>query len=288
MARTKLWENLHKIFLQIPIVVLWNCLTRGMANEMSTVETLLKSGFNLPTVPNDDDNFKIEINKLYAKHMRLYIQKHNVMKDSDRALDEYLLYYDTFLSNIRAEFRMYNKIDVNDDILAELIANYSSLHFTKGEIDSAKRTIATNHLEIKRKHAINDTYQMANNSLRQIYADVENAYVRGCDDINALTFVKTKIVHSKQCLQYLLQYSTDHQPHQHSMVGATTIRSTKSDNSSDNIFQTSMSDSFGSTRSDNSVMRRPSVLVNANFINEIKAFSKTSINLFKSMDSNIG
>lgn len=300
-VRSQLWENLNQIFSHIPNVVLWTCLSKQMGQKVSLVETLSKTDLTKST----QNQLNLETGKLYAKHMRLYIQKHGIIKQSDRDTDEYVVYYNSFLSNIRAKFSMYNSFEIDDDLLADFLTSFSALHYIKGEMEFMKKIIADNDSEIQRRRKVNEDYRSANDLLRQIYGDIESSYIRVRDDLTALVHVKDKIIHSKNCMQYLLQCTTDQQ---HSVLGSTMIRTNRSGNNSLNssgegIFHTTMSDSMDNTRfefihwivideilkifyfrSENTFVRPMPVVTIPNYANEIKAFMETSIESFKAQN----
>lgn len=246
-ARSKIWDKLHSIFAKIPNVVLWNSLSKQMEQRVLLVDGLAKNDLAKFLSGTSSEGPKLDVTKLYAKHMRLFIQKHKIKKESESSVNEYILYYNSFLTNMRAKFCMYNNVEIDDELLGEFMASFSAMSYIKGEMEYLKKVIADNEIEIQHRRKLHDDDRIATEALRQTYKDIEEAYFQVRDDMTALVHVKGKIMQTKNSMQYLLQCKTD----QHfSVLGNSTMRANKSGNSTslnasnESVFSSTMSDSF--------------------------------------------
>lgn len=251
MARQQLWQQLRDTFAQIPNLVLWTSIGDQMKKLLSTMETLSKmdmekvlyADFSDSTVKND---LQIETGKLYAKHIKLRVMRHVVDKQSEEQTSEYVVYYESFLNDLRTKFTMYNNQAVDDDFLADYLAQYSELYYGKGEVQYLLKTIDENEQEIQRRKKLNDEYRLANSELSNIYGEMEKLYIRAYEDIYNLTHVREKIQHSEELTRYLLQCKKDQQ-----LTGVGAELTTSRLNGSANSSMSSNNDSvLGSTRSD--------------------------------------
>lgn len=245
-SRNQLWQILRTIFAQIPNLVLWTNISDQMKQKLFAMESL--SLMDMEKVlyidecndPNQKNNLQIDIGKLYAKHIKLCIKRHAIGKQLTD-FDDYVIFYETFLKDMRSKFLMYNNQSIDDDFLAEYLNIYSKLHYSKGEIEFLLKTIDENELKIQQHKKVNEEYRVANMELANIYAEVENEYVRSHKDINNLSFVRDKIQHSEELMRYMLQCKRD-QP-QASMGGDVRLNcSANSSSSSDSSFYTTRSD----------------------------------------------
>lgn len=226
-----------------------------MKQNLSAMETLslmdmekvlyVDAGY---TNPDQKNNLQIEIGKLYAKHIKLCIMRHGINKKSEDLINDYVVYYESFLEDLRAKFTMYNNQSIDDDFLGDYLSQYSTLHYIKGEIEFLLKMIDENELEIQRRKKSNDDYTNANMELSSIYAEMETIYIRTHEDIHNLTHVREKIQHSEDLMRYLLQCKKDQQ--------MTTLgpdaRMNSSNNSSfgsnnDSLLHSTRSDSLNST-----------------------------------------
>lgn len=218
MARQQLWQKLRETFAQIPNLILWTSIGEQMKQKVSTMESLslmdmekvlyVDAGYGDPTRKN---NLQIEIGKLYAKHIKVSIMRHGINKQSEDLVNDYVVFYESFLNDLRAKFTMYNNQSIDDDFLAEYLATYSTLHYSKGEVEFLLKMIDQNELEIQRRKKLNEDYGIANMELSNIYSEMENLYIRTHEDIYNLSHVREKIQHSEELMRYLLQCKKDQQ-----------------------------------------------------------------------------
>lgn len=159
--------------------------------------------------PTQKNNLQIEIGKLYAKHVKLCIMRYGINKQSEELVNEYVVFYESFLNDLRTKFTMYNNESIDDEFLATYLATYSRLHYDKGEIEFLLKIIDKNDQEIQRRKKSNEDYRMANTELSNIYTEMENIYIRTNEDIYNLSHVREKIQHSEEFMRYLLQCKKD-------------------------------------------------------------------------------
>lgn len=215
-ARQQLWQKLRDTFAHIPNVVLWTSIGEQMKQNMLAMETLSKMDVEKILYadcgdPSAKNSLQIEIGKLYAKHIKLCIMRHGVNKQSEAVTSEYVVFYESFLNDLRAKFQMYNNQTVDDDFLADYLAQYSALHYGKGEVQYLLKLIDENESEIQRRKRANDEYRNANTELSNLYGEMEKLYIRSHEDIYSLTHVREKIQHSEELTRYLLQCKKDQQ-----------------------------------------------------------------------------
>lgn len=219
-----------------------------MEQKVILVDGLAKNDLSKFLSGASTERPKLEVTRLYAKHMRLFIQKHKIKKENESLLNEYVLYYNSFLSNMRAKFCMYNNVEIDDELLGEFMAGFSALSYIKGEMEYLKQVIADNEIEIQHRRKSHEDERVATEALRLTYKDIEESYFKVRDDMTALVHIKGKIMQSKNSMQYLLQCKNDQQ---FSVLSCnSTMRVNKSGNSSnlnascESVFSSTMSDSF--------------------------------------------
>lgn len=247
-SRQQLWQKLREIFAQIPNLSLWAGIGDQMKQTSSIMETLSLMDMEKILYANAgfDDPMQInQIDKLYAKHVKLCIMRHGANKRSDAILNDYVVFYETFLDDLRAKFLMFNNQNIDDDFLGDYLSLYSTLYYGKGEIEYLLNAVDENQQEIQRRKKSNDDYQMANAELTNIYTDMENLYIRTHEDIYNLTHVREKIQHSEELMRYLLQFKKDQQL----TAVASDVRINSSGNSS---IVSNDSNNFCNSRSDSS------------------------------------
>lgn len=220
-----------------------------MEQKVLLVEALAKNDLTNALHSISADDKKINLTKLYAKHVRLYLQRRRVNEQNDRLTKDYIEAYGNFLDYIRSKFMLYNNCQIEDDDLHDFLVVFSGIWYEKGEIEFLTRLVAENDAEIHRRRQINEDERKINDELRQAYQDIASTYFRIKEDLKALVNVKDKIIHSKNCMQYLLQSNNTDNNNQ-TVLG--TMRMNKSANSSLNtstssVFRSTMSDSFENT-----------------------------------------
>lgn len=225
-----------------------------MKLKVSTMETLslmdmekmlyTDDGHSDPTQKN---NLQIETGKLYTKHVKLCIMRHGINKKSEDLVNEYVVFYESFLNDLRSKFTMYNNQSIDDTFLGDYLTIYSTLHYGKGEVEYLFRMIEQNEREIQRRKRSNDDYRIANMELSKIYSEMENLYVRAHEDIYNLSNVREKIQHSEELTRYLLHCKKD-QPLTAMGVDARLNNSGNSSlSSNDSLLYSTRSDSLNST-----------------------------------------
>lgn len=193
------------------------------------------------------NNLHIEIGKLHAKHIKLCIQRHGINKQIADSND-YVVFYESFLKDVRSKFMMYNNHIIDDDFLGDYLGIYSSLHYGKGEIEFLVKTIGENEAKIERQKKCNEEYRIANMELTNIYNDMENLYVRTHEDIHNLVHVRDKIQHNEELMRYLLQCKKDQQ--QPALGGDGRLNSTANSSfgsNSDSVLSSTRADNFNTT-----------------------------------------
>lgn len=255
-SRQQLWQKLRDTFAQIPNLVLWTSIGEQMKQHLSAMETLTNMDMDKILYAdcgdlNGKNNLQIDTGKLYAKHIKLCIMRHGVDKQSESLISEYVVFYESFLNDLRAKFTMYNNQSVDDEFLAEYLAQYSALHYGKGEVQYLLKVIDENEQEIQRRRKANDEYRFTNMELTNLYGEMEKLYIRTYEDIFNLTHVREKIQHSEELTRYLLQCKKDQQM---TAAGAelTISRLNSTANSSlgsnnDSVLCSTRSDDFNST-----------------------------------------
>lgn len=254
VAHQQLWKKLRETFAQIPNLVLWSNISDQMKQKLSTMETL--SLMDIEKVlyvdadyddPNQKNNLQIDIGKLHAKHIKLCIQRHGINKQIEDS-NEYVIFYESFLKDIRSKFMMYNNQRIDDNFLGDYLGIYSSLYYGKGEIEFLVKAIGENELKIQRQKKYNEEYRIANMELTNIYDDMENLYVRTHEDIHNLMHVRDKIQHNEELMRYLLQCKKDQQ--QPALGGDGRLNSSANSSfgsNNDSVLCSTRSDSFNST-----------------------------------------
>ncbi|XP_031625479.1 augmin complex subunit dgt5 [Contarinia nasturtii] len=291
-TRQQLWQRLRGIFAQIPNLTLWTGIGDQMKQKASMMETLslmdmekilyVNAGYDDPTQKN---NLQVEIGKLHAKHVKLCIMRHGIDKRSEGILNDYVVFYESFLNDLRSKYLMYNNQSIDDDFLGDYLSLYSTLYYGKGEIEYLLNVVEENQTEIQRRKKSNDDYLVGNTELTKIYLDMENLYVRTHEDIYNLTHVREKIQHSEDLMRYLLQCKKDQQL----PAPGSDTRMNSSGNSSvasnDSVLSTNRSDSANSTalfgRSEIGAPRSMPTTSLPNQLSEIKIFLNTPIVKFK-------
>lgn len=224
-----------------------------MKQKLSIMETL--SSMDIDKVlyidgyddPSQKNGLQIEIGKLHAKHIKLCIQRHGINKQIANSND-YVVFYESFLKDMRSKFMMYNNQSIDDDFLADYLGTYSSLHYGKGEIEFLLKTIGQNDLQIQRQKKYNEEYRIANMELTNIYNDMENLYVRTHEDTHNLMHVRDKIQHNEELMRYLLQCKKDQQ--QPTLSGDGRLNSTANSSfgsNNDSVLSSTRSDYLNST-----------------------------------------
>lgn len=158
--------------------------------------------------PNQKNNLQIDIGKLYAKHMKICIKRHKIGQQL-ADFNDYVVYYEAFLKDMRLKFVMFNNQTIDDDFLADYLNIFSKWHYGKGEIEYLLKIIDENELNIQRRKKYNEEYLVENMELKNIYAEVENLYVRTRKDIFNLSHVRERIQHSEELMRYFLQCKRD-------------------------------------------------------------------------------
>lgn len=218
-----------------------------MDQKVALVDGLAKNDLSKFLSGGSNEKPKLEVTRLYAKHMRFFIQKYKIKKESETSLNEYILYYNSFLTNMRAKFCMYNNVEIDDELLGEFMAGFSALSYIKGEMEYLKKVIADNEAEIQHRRKMHEDDRIATEALRQTYKDIEESYFQVRDDMTALVHIKGKIMQCKNSMQYLLQCKSDQQ---FSILNNSTMRANRSGSSSnlnascESVFSSTMSDSF--------------------------------------------
>lgn len=224
-----------------------------MKQKASEMEGLYKMDLEkvlcVDSVGNDPSHLQINIDKLHAKHIKLCIIRHGVKQRSESLTNDYVVFYESFLDDLRAKFAMYNNQNIDDDFLADYLNVYSALHYGKGEVEYLLRVIKDIEQENQRRKKSNEEYRLANQELTNIYADLENLYIRTSQDIYNLTHVREKIQYNEELMRYLLQCKKDNQI---TNLAADSVRMNNSANSSsssnnDSVLYNSRSDSLNST-----------------------------------------
>lgn len=189
-----------------------------MQQKLYTVEAMSKIDLaKLLEARSDQTNgingtsSRFEIAKLHAKHINLAVQRHVVMRDEGRLMNEYQTSYSSFVTNLCAKFAMYNENDINEDVLEEYIERFALLCYLNGELDILHKMSNENEAEIRRRQKINADYQSANNALRFMYNDIEELYYQVREDICNMAHVKEKIEHIQSEMRYMLQCRNDQQ-----------------------------------------------------------------------------
>lgn len=212
VKRQQLWRKLREIFAQIPNLYLWTSVGEQMKQKVSAMESL--SMMDMEKVlytdagyggPSQNNNLKIEIGKLYAKHIKLCIMRRSMNKRNDELVKEYVVCYESFLNDLRTKFTMYNNQTIDDEFLGDYLAIFSTLHYCKGEIEFLLKMVDENEREIQRRKKSNDDYRQANMELSSMYGEMEKIYIRAHKDISNLSLVHEKIQHSEELMLYILQ-----------------------------------------------------------------------------------
>lgn len=252
-SRQQFWQKLRDILAQIPNLVIWTSIVDQMKQKLSTLETLsimdmekvlyVDAGYQKP----DPKNYlQLEMGKLHAKHVKLCVIRHGINKKSEHVINEYVVFYESFLMDLRAKFTMYNNQSIDDDFLGDYLSMYSTLQFGKGEVEFLLKKIDEVDLEIRRRKKMNDNYINVNNKLTSVYAEMENVYIRTHEDIYNLTNVREKIQHCEGLMKYLLQCKKDQQL---SVLGG----DARLNNSNNSSFGSNNDSFLYNTRSDSSL-----------------------------------
>lgn len=179
--------------------------------------------------------FKVAIGKLYAKHIALEIEKRSLNREKQHLLDNYVVYYESFVISLRAKYAMFNNVDIDDDFLDDYMQQYSTSCYAQAQIEFLQKSIETIDAEIMQRNQMQQDHQLMNNSLRYIYNEIEIFYCQMRDDMAALNSVRKKLEHNESLLRYLVQNKNEQQT---LCVGNGTTR---------HNFNNSTSSSFGSS-----------------------------------------
>lgn len=246
-AREELWNKLKKHLAYLSNFALWDSLNKQMDKEASTVEAMIETDMssilngNNNTGDYDTNDFSLQIEELYAEHIKLVIAENSTRNDDDRLISDYVVFFNSFLSNLCGKFSMYNKSVIDPDFLGDYVTQYSAMHYSKCKVDFLSQIIEGNEAQTNSRKKINEGLKATNDNLRNIYNQIEEKYCTICEDVNNLDYVKNKIQHSNNVLRYLLQRKND----QYSMQMTTTFRCNDSLNNS-----LSSNDEITITRSD--------------------------------------
>lgn len=155
--------------------------------------------------------FKVAIGKLYAKHIGLDIEKRSLGREKQRLLGDYVVFYESFVIDLRAKYAMFNNIDIEDDFLDEYMQQYSTSCYSQAQIEFLQKSIETLETELMHRNQTQQEHQLMTNSLRCIYEEIESLYCQMHEDMNALNNVRDKLVHNEGLLRYLVQSKSDQQ-----------------------------------------------------------------------------
>lgn len=210
-AHDKLWDRLREIFKNIPNFFLWNHLFKQKDAQLMTIDAMSKMNVNkmLETTAVatgiNASSFKLAIGKLYAKHIGLDIERRSFSREKDRLLNDYVVYYESFVDDLRTKYVQVNDDDIEDDFLHEYMLQYSTSCYAQAQIEFLQKSIGTLDAEIQQRNEKQQEHQLITNSLRCIYDEIESLYCQMHDDMNALTSVRGKLEHNGDLLRYLAQ-----------------------------------------------------------------------------------
>lgn len=252
-AHDKLWERLRQTFANIPNYILWNNLFKQKDMQLMTIDVMSKLNVNkMLEVSNgtgiNASGFKTAVGKLYAKHIGLEVEKRLLGREKQRLLDDYVLYYESFVINLRAKYAMFNHVDIDDDFLDNYMQQYSTSCYSQGQIEFLQKSIETLESEMQQRNQMQQDHQLITNSLRCIYEEIESLYCQMQDDMNALNTVRGKLEHNEGLLRYLVQSKNEQQALCGGGVRLNASSSTSSFNSSnESVMCSTKLDCFEST-----------------------------------------
>lgn len=174
-------------------------------------KTDLSKKLQVDNIKGPETGFKVAISKMYALHISMMADKHLLKKEKKRLLNDYVVFYNSFVTNLRARFAMYNNTDIDDEFLDEYVNQYSGAYYNQAQIEFLERAIEANDKEISQRAQTLNDHNLMTNSLRYIYTDIENLYCRIREDMNTLIHVKEKIEYNENLLKYLIQRKNDQQ-----------------------------------------------------------------------------
>lgn len=207
-------------------------------NVNKMLETANGTGINAP-------GFKVAISKLYAKHIGLELEKRSLSREKQRLLDDYVLYYESFVTDLRAKYAIFNSVDIDDDFLDDYMQQYSTACYAQAQIEFLQKSIESLEAEMMRSNQIQQDHQMMTNSLRCIYEEIEMLYCQMKDDMKALNSVRGKLEHNESLLRYLMQSKNEQQQ---TMYGGSVRHN--ANNSTNNSFNSSHESVLCSTKLD--------------------------------------
>lgn len=184
--------------------------------QLMTIDVMSKLNVNkMLEVSNgtgiNASGFKTAVSKLYAKHIGLEVEKRLLGREKQRLLDDYVLYYESFVINLRAKYAMFNHVDIDDDFLDNYMQQYSTSCYSQGQIEFLQKSIETLESEMLQRNQMQQDHQLITNSLRCIYEEIESLYCQMQDDMNALNTVRGKLEHNEGLLRYLVQSKNEQQ-----------------------------------------------------------------------------
>lgn len=212
-GQEELWTELRKVLTVLPNFIFWDQLNKQMETKILALETLNKVDVS-KVAKNDASNDSIlalEIAKLQAEHIKLVIDGNSIDGHDERLSNEYVIFYEQFLSHLRMKFAMYNNTDIDEDTLADYISQWTALRFGQGELEYLRQAVDDNEAEIRRVRKLNDEYKATHSTLFDMYDQIQEKFSGTRDELSNLSQVKGKILHSKNVLRYLFQCKSEQQ-----------------------------------------------------------------------------
>lgn len=245
---------MHAIFAKIPNYVLWNALNALKDRQLAEINVMSKVNINklLQIEENNStasttNGFKNAVSKMYAQHISMMADVHLGKIEKERLLNDYVTAYNAFLSDMRTKFALFNNTDIDDELLAEYIVQYSSSCFNRAEIEFLERQIEQNEKDIEARSGAMNDHNIILNSLRCIYDDIEKLYCTMREDMRALASVQNKIRHNEGLLKYLID--CENEKHTQKLIGSgggginQSISSCSSDDSNNTVLSNCTLDS---------------------------------------------
>lgn len=221
----QLWSKLHEIFAKIPNYVLWNALNALKDRQLADINVMSKVNINklLQIEENNltsstSNGFKIAVSKMYAEHISMMADLHLGKILKERLLNDYVNAYNTFLSDMRTKFALFNDTEIDDDLLAEYMVQYCSSCFIRAQIEFLERQSEQNEKDIDARSVAMNDHPLILNSLRCIYDDIEKLYCTMREDMQALASVQNKIRHNEGLLKYLID--CENEKHTQKLIGS--------------------------------------------------------------------